>query len=112
IEDANVYGVTVVGRDGRAGMAAITCNGACDLPGLYAHLRSNLPEYARPIFVRIQDQLEMTSTFKQKKGDLVRQGFNPKATRDPIYFSDPQSKSCVRIDQGLYQRIENGDIRL
>ena len=31
IEDANVYGVTVVGREGRAGMAAIACEGACDL---------------------------------------------------------------------------------
>ena len=112
VEDANVYGVTVVGRDGRAGMAAIVCNDGCDLPGLHAHLRSNLPEYARPLFVRIQPKLEMTSTFKQKKGDLVRQGFNPKATTDPIYFSDPQTKSFVRLDVGLYQRIENGDIRL
>ena len=38
IEDANVYGVTVVGRDGRAGMAAIVCEGACDLAALHAHL--------------------------------------------------------------------------
>ncbi len=112
VEDANVYGVTVVGRDGRAGMAAIVCHGECDLPGLHAHLRSNLPEYARPLFVRIQPKLELTSTFKQKKGDLVRQGFNPKATTDPIYFSDPQTKSFVRLDFDLYQRIENGDIRL
>jgi fatty-acyl-CoA synthase len=112
VEDANVYGVTVVGRDGRAGMAAIVCNGECDLPALHAHLRSNLPEYARPLFIRIQPKLEMTSTFKQKKGDLVRQGFNPKATPDPIYFSDPQTKSFVRLDFDLYQRIENGDIRL
>jgi fatty-acyl-CoA synthase len=112
IEDANVYGVTVVGREGRAGMAAITCKGACDLPGLHAHLCSNLPEYARPMFLRIQAQLEMTSTFKQKKGDLVRQGFNPRLTSDPIYFADPKSKSFVRLDTALYQRIENGDIRL
>jgi fatty-acyl-CoA synthase len=102
----------VVGRDGRAGMAAIVCNGECDLSGLHAHLRSNLPEYARPLFIRIQPKLEMTSTFKQKKGDLVRQGFNPKAATDPIYFSDPQTKSFVRLDFDLYQRIENGDIRL
>jgi fatty-acyl-CoA synthase len=112
VEDATVYGVTVVGRDGRAGMAAIVCNGECDLPALHAHLRTNLPEYARPLFVRIQPKLEMTSTFKQKKGDLVRQGFNPKVTSDPIYFSDPQAKDFVRLDFPLYQRIENGGIRL
>ena len=39
IADANVYGVTVVGRDGRAGMAAIVCEGQCDLAALHAHLR-------------------------------------------------------------------------
>ncbi len=38
IADANVYGVTVVGRDGRAGMAAIVCDGQCDLGALHAHL--------------------------------------------------------------------------
>ena len=54
----------------------------------------------------------MTSTFKQKKGDLVRQGFNPRLTSDPIYFNDSKSKSFVRLDAALYQRIENGDIRL
>jgi fatty-acyl-CoA synthase len=112
VEDATVYGVTVVGRDGRAGMASIVCHGECDLPALHSHLRTNLPEYARPLFVRIQPKLEMTSTFKQKKGDLVRQGFNPKTTSDPIYFSDPQTKGFVRLDFPLYQRIENGDIRL
>ena len=93
-------------------MAAIVCGGECDLPALHAHLRSHLPDYARPLFLRIQPKLELTSTFKQKKGDLVRQGFNPKATTDPIYFNDPQTRSFVRLDVGLYQRIENGDIRL
>ena len=112
IKDANVYGVTVPGRDGRAGMAAITCKGPCDLPALYTHLNANLPDYARPVFVRIQSELDMTSTFKQKKLDLVREGFNPAAISDPIYFNDPLAKAFVRLDAGLYQRIENGSIRL
>ncbi len=112
IEDANVYGVAVSGRDGRAGMAAITCKGACDLSALHAHLSSNLPDYARPVFLRLQNHLEMTSTFKQKKVDLVREGFNPAITGDPIYFSDPASKGFVRLDDKLYRRIESGDVRL
>jgi fatty-acyl-CoA synthase len=112
ITDANVYGVTVVGRDGRAGMAALVCNGPCDLAALHAHLVANLPEYARPLFLRLQHEIDMTSTFKQKKVDLVRQGFNPAATSDPIYFDDPRAKAFVRLDADLYARIENGDIRL
>ena len=54
----------------------------------------------------------MTATFKQKKIDLVRDGFDPAATSDPIYFNDPQANAFVPLDAALYQRIENGDIRL
>jgi fatty-acyl-CoA synthase len=112
VADANVYGVTVVGRDGRAGMAAIVCDGQCDLGALHAHLRANLPDYARPLFLRIQPKIEVTGTFKQKKVDLVRQSFNPAATSDPIYFNDPQTNAFVRLDPALYRRIESGEIRL
>jgi fatty-acyl-CoA synthase len=112
VADANVYGVTVVGRDGRAGMAAIVCEGQCDLGALHAHLRANLPDYARPLFLRIQPKIEVTGTFKQKKVDLVREGFNPAATTDPIYFNDPQAKAFVRLDPALYRSIESGEIRL
>ncbi len=112
IQDANVYGVTVVGRDGRAGMAAIVCDAGCDLAALHAHLCANLPDYARPLFLRIQGQIDVTGTFKQKKIDLVREGFNPAATSDPIYFNDPQAKSFVRLDPALYRRIESGEVRL
>jgi fatty-acyl-CoA synthase len=112
IQDANVYGVTLVGRDGRAGMAAIVCEGPCDLAALHAHLRANLPEYARPLFLRLQEQIDVTGTFKQKKIDLVREGFNPAATRDPIYFNDAAAKAFVRLDPALYRRIESGNVRL
>jgi len=112
IADANVYGVTVVGRDGRAGMAAIVCEGQCNLAALHTHLRANLPEYARPLFLRIQPKIEVTGTFKQKKVDLVRQGFNPAATADPIYFNDPVADAFVRLDAALYRRIESGEVRL
>jgi len=112
ITDANVYGVTVPKYDGRAGMAAIVCEGQCDLGALHAHLAANLPPYARPLFLRIQRQLDVTGTFKQKKVDLVREGFNPLATKDPIFFSDPQANTYVPLDAGFYLRLENGSIRL
>ena len=112
IVDANVYGVTVVGRDGRAGMAAIVCNGPCDIAALYAHLAKNLPEYARPLFLRIRTEIDVTGTFKQTKVNLVREGFNPAATSDPIYFNDTHARAFVRLDPDLYRRIESGDMRL
>jgi fatty-acyl-CoA synthase len=111
VQDSNVYGVTVTGREGRAGMAAIVCRDVCDLPGLHAHLNTNLPEYARPLFLRIQVELDMTGTFKQRKVDLVREGFNPTISKDPIFFNDPQSRSFVRVDRELYSKIERGEVR-
>ena len=112
IQDANVYGVQVAGRDGRAGMAAIVGNGLGDLKDLHAHLCSHLPDYARPVFLRIQNEIDVTGTFKQKKVDLVKQGFDPSVIGDPIYFNDPQARGFVRLDPALYQRIQKGDVRL
>ncbi len=111
VKDVNVYGVRVPGREGRAGMAGIVCSG-CDLGALSAHLCAHLPDYARPLFLRLQDEIEITGTFKQKKIDLVRDGFDPAMTTDPIYVSDPESRSFVRLDAAMYERIARGEIRL
>jgi fatty-acyl-CoA synthase len=112
IKEANVYGVAIPGKDGRAGMAAVVVDNGLDLEAFRAHLAENLPEYARPLFLRIMSEIEVTGTFKQKKLDLVRQGFDPTATRDAIYFSDPESRSFVRLDDAVYEAIRAGRIRV
>jgi fatty-acyl-CoA synthase len=112
VAETNVYGVAIPGRDGRAGMAAIVARGRLDLAALHAHLVENLPDYARPLFLRIQHEVDVTSTFKQKKIDVVAQGFDPAATEDPIYFDEPAAKAFVRIDAALYDSIRNGQVRL
>ncbi|MCC6890920.1 MAG: long-chain-acyl-CoA synthetase [Hyphomicrobiales bacterium] len=112
VQDANVYGVSVPGRDGRAGMAALVISGNLDLAALREHLAARLPDYAWPVFLRIRQDMEMTTTFKQKKLDLARQGFDPEAIGDPLFFNDPVAKAFVRLDAALYQRICAGAIRL
>jgi fatty-acyl-CoA synthase len=112
VQEANVYGVTVTGRDGRAGMAAVVVDGDLDLAALRAYLKSHLPDYAQPLFLRIKSEIEVTGTFKQKKVDLVRQGFDPGGTRDPIYFNDPDARAFVRLDQDMYERIQAGEVRV
>jgi fatty-acyl-CoA synthase len=111
IDDATVYGVQVPRSDGRAGMAAIVCT-QCDLPGLYRHIENALPSYARPVFLRLRQNIELTSTFKQKKIDLVREGFDPSATKDPLFFNDPKTRSFVPLDKSLYDAICSGAMRL
>jgi len=61
--------------------------------------------------LRIRNELEVTTTFKYAKTDLVRQGYDPLATTDIIYFNHPDQESFVRLDKGLYDRIQAGQIR-
>ena len=112
VEEANVYGVAIKDKDGRAGMVALATNAKFDLGGFRQHAAANLPEYARPMFVRIMGEIDHTGTFKQKKVDLVRQGFDPFASGDAIYFSDPENDDLVRVDKALYERIQSGQVRL
>jgi fatty-acyl-CoA synthase len=112
VTEANVYGVSIPGSDGRAGMAAIVAADGLDLGGLRAHLAAALPEYARPLFLRIRDAMDVTTTFKYTKGEFVRDGYSPAATADPIYFNAREQGAFVRVDDALFARINAGDVRL
>jgi fatty-acyl-CoA synthase len=112
ILEANVYGVVIPGTEGRAGMAALVTRGDVDLAAFRRHLIDCLPSYARPLFLRICGDLELTGTFKHKKADLAREGYNPSATSDTIYFDISQDQSFVRVDQDLYARLVSGAIRI
>ncbi|KAM6168645.1 long-chain fatty acid transport protein 3 isoform 2-T2 [Erethizon dorsatum] len=56
LQEVNIYGVTVPGHEGRAGMAALVLRPphTLDLAQLYTHVFENLPPYARPRFLRLQ----------------------------------------------------------
>ncbi|XP_074786101.1 long-chain fatty acid transport protein 5 isoform X4 [Athene noctua] len=112
IQEVNVYGVSVPGCEGRCGMAAIRLRPGATFEGerLYAFTRETLPSYAAPRFVRVQDALEVTGTFKQCKGNLVRDGFDPGATRDPLFFRDDTKKSYVPLSPDTFAAIQ--DMRL
>lgn len=109
---AAVYGVQVPGTDGKAGMAAIVSNLDIDLFALLAHLSSRLPAYARPLFLRIQEKLDVTGTLKYSKTGLVRQGFDPSTTQDTIYVNHPGVQSYIRLDPNLHGEICRGTLRL
>jgi len=88
IEEAVVYGVEVPGADGRAGMAAILWDdtkGHIDGAALAAALYKALPKYAVPLFIRVREEHEVTATFKHRKVDLKREGFDPAKVTDALY---------------------------
>ena len=111
VTEANVYGVEVPGADGRACMATLVAESGVDLRAFRAHLNKRLPEYARPIFLRIRNEMAVTATFKYTKFDLLRQGYNPAATVEPLYFNDPERKEFITIDNALYSRIQSGPLK-
>ncbi|KAF9111445.1 hypothetical protein BGX27_004925 [Mortierella sp. AM989] len=129
VASCTVYGVTVPGQDGRAGMAAIVLKDSywsqgrdkdinksgmkgshadekpdlapklelnekslqdfMDRLGVYANKR--LPPYAIPRFVRIcEKELEITGTFKNKKIDLKKEGFDLSKVNERLYWWSPQ----------------------
>jgi fatty-acyl-CoA synthase len=111
IVDAATYGVAVPGADGRAGMAAIVVDRNFDFAALSAHLARRLPSYAHPMVLRVMDTLDSTETFKQKKQQLVREGFDPAIVPDPLHFRDPQTGAYRPLDGSVYARIADGSLR-
>jgi len=112
VRHANVYGVTLPANEGRVGMAALVTDEELDLHALRNHLIARLPSYARPAFLRLQDEVKVTGTFKYSKTDLVREGYNPAVASHLIYFDHPEAQAFVRLDKTLYERIQAGQIRL
>lgn len=112
VVDATTYGVSISGTDGRAGMSAIVVNEGFDVAALPAHLAQRLPVYAHPVFIRISRELDATETFKQKKGELAREGFDPGAIKDPMFMLEPKSDAYVALDARTFAQIIDGMIRL
>ena len=102
----------VPGTDGRAGMAALVSASPLDLVKFKAHLEKNLAAYARPIFLRMQGEIEVTGTFKHRKVELVKDGYDPKTVKDPLFFLDPVDSQYVPLTPDLYDRLMAGEIRL
>lgn len=101
------------GSEGRAGMAAILDpERTLDLKALYQGLVKVLPSYARPLFVRTIATIDMTGTYKMRKVDYQREGFDPAQVQDGIYLLDAASQSYVPFTSDLYEKLKNGELRL
>jgi acyl-CoA synthetase (AMP-forming)/AMP-acid ligase II len=106
-EDANVFGVKVPGTEGRCGMVAFKLlDGAVfDPKGLAAFVMEHLPSYARPYFVRLRQELDVTNSFKRVKKHLQADGFDPAVITDALFFLHPQENEYVPLTPELYRAI-------
>jgi len=112
VTDAAVYGVAVPGTDGRAGMAALVVTPEFDLAAFRQHLTTHLPDYARPLFLRIVSAIEITGTFKLRKQELAIEGYDRARVSDALYFDDRQRQAYTAVDESLYQQLQSGRMRV
>jgi acyl-CoA synthetase (AMP-forming)/AMP-acid ligase II len=115
ITEANVYGVKIPGsEDGRACMVAITTKNQRmpDFNLFLKHVDDNLASYQRPLFVRLLPEMQSTTTFKQRKVDFVKEGFNPRVVSDQLYWFNTERKKYEKLDNNAYNIIVNGRSRL
>lgn len=111
LKDCTVYGVEVGDLEGKAGMVAIADpQGLTNFDNLAQGLDNELPAYARPPFVRLLDTVELTGTFKLKKVDLQKEGFDPSEIKDKLYFR--KGKSFIPLTSELYRDIVEGKEKL
>jgi fatty-acyl-CoA synthase len=86
VEECAVYGVEIPRTGGRAGMAAVKLHEGAEFDGkaLARTVYDQLPVYALPLFVRVVESMEHTTTFKSRKVDLREQAYGP-GIEDPLY---------------------------
>ncbi|XP_063044433.1 long-chain fatty acid transport protein 2-like [Engraulis encrasicolus] len=113
IEEVNVYGVKVPGHEGRIGMASIKVAEGMDFDcrATHEHLKAYLPSYAQPRFIRMQNSLDVTGTYKQMKVKLAEEGFDPAVTEEAMYFLEDH-KGYVPLTKDIYNAISDGTRRL
>ncbi|GAU93368.1 hypothetical protein RvY_05321 [Ramazzottius varieornatus] len=109
LEAVIVFGVTIPGCEGRAGMACVTGDSRkVDLQRLNSDLKRSLPAYARPIFLRFISKVDETGTFKLIKHRLQTQGFNPRAAHpDKLFYLDPKIGEYQPLDEDVFANISS-----
>lgn len=119
ITESVVYGVEIPNCDGRAGMAQLrldegTTFDALNQGGFVDYLKTELPSYAIPLFLRIRtDQFEATGTFKHLKNDLKEEKYNlDKVKNEEVYMLLPGENSYTKLTPEIQEGVDNGKYRL
>ncbi|RMZ80462.1 hypothetical protein DV737_g3039, partial [Chaetothyriales sp. CBS 132003] len=121
--EANVYGVSVPGHEGRAGCAAVlleessfenaTGNVKEEVLESAASWNTNsLPKYAVPLFIRVLKEVVATGNNKQQKTALRKEGVDPAAVKDRVYWLRPGSSRYEPFGSDEWQRLQRGQVKL
>jgi fatty-acyl-CoA synthase len=98
VVDAVAYGVKVPGEEGRVGMVALVAGSDFTLHQFVAHCQTHLPNYARPMFIRICRTLDLTGTFKLNKFQFVLDAYG--SAGDPVWQVDQKTGAVALLTPG------------
>jgi solute carrier family 27 fatty acid transporter 1/4 len=111
--DYQFLNMKVPGAEGRAGMAAILDpERALDLNVLGSEMSKVLPSYARPLFIRIVNVIDLTGTYKMRKVDYQKEGIEIDKIKDQVFFFEAASQSYVPFTCALHEQLKSGKIRV
>lgn len=92
-------------------MAAILdADQTVDLGAVADGVKKVLPTYARPQFIRLLSTVDMTGTFKLKKLDLQKEGYDPSQINDRLFYLTSKG-TYDRLETSIYDQIVKGEIR-
>jgi acyl-CoA synthetase (AMP-forming)/AMP-acid ligase II len=124
ITEANVYGVRLPNHEGRAGCAAIQISPDArqtfDYTELARFVRSKLPKYAVPLFLRIVENPTHIHNHKQNKVPLRDEGVDtaligtkaPEGKDDHFLWIAPGEESYSPYGQKEWEQLSSGSVRL
>ena len=123
VQEANVYGVSVPGHEGRAGCAAILLTPDSLLPSgevkqdvlqsLATYGANSLPKYSVPVFLRLVKEVVATGNNKQQKTGLRKQGVDPSLTvGDHVYWLKPGSARYEPFGQAQWDSLGARQVKL
>ncbi|KAK5559549.1 hypothetical protein LTR46_002591 [Exophiala xenobiotica] len=125
IAEANVYGVVVPNHEGRAGCAAIHLDpnhmgAAVDWNDMLRYMRTRLPRYAVPVFLRIVKASSHIHNHKQNKVPLRKEGVDPKLVgtevkegKDDVFlWAPPKVNAYIPFTEKDWEKLERKEARL
>ena len=78
---------------------------------LFNACSENMPSYQRPIFIRVQPDMEVTGTFKHRKVELVKEGYEISKFSEKLYFYSKSDKDYIPVTQAMVDDINSGKLK-
>ncbi len=62
------------------------------------------------MFIRLIRELHLTGTYKLKKTDYQKDGYDLNKIQDPVFFMGPKDKFYQPFTRSLFHQIQSGSL--